>query len=103
MKESDIEREVCKYAEGCGFLVRKYNSAGVVGVPDRIFFGFGLVFLIEFKTPTGRLSAMQEREIQRIRDHGVKCFVVDDVDDGKRIIDGAIRTARMHPGCERCK
>lgn len=103
MKEADIEREVCKYAESCGFMVRKFTSPGIVGVPDRIFIGFGLVFFIEFKALGGKLSAMQEREMNRIREHGVKCFVVYDVDDGKRIIDGAIRTARMYPGCERCK
>ena len=85
--EKDIEKKVCKYAEEKGFLVRKYNSPGVTGVPDRILFGHGGVFLIEFKKPEGRLSAAQRREIARIRDHGAVCFVVDSVEYGGKVID----------------
>jgi len=92
MRESDIEKEVSEYAEDQGFLVRKYNSPCVVGVPDRIFFGHGQVFLIEFKAPEGKLSPMQKREITKIRAHGCRVFVVDNVDSGKLIIDGAKMT-----------
>ena len=89
MKEKDIEKEVCEYAEKLGFLVRKFTSPTTIAVPDRIFWGHSQCFLIEFKSPTGRLHAAQEREIQRIRNHGGKVFIVDNVEDGKLIIDGA--------------
>ena len=88
-KERKIETPVCDYAEEQGFLVRKYQSLGVRGGPDDIFYGHGLVFLMEFKTPEGDLEPWQTREIDLIRKHGCKVFVVDNVDAGKLIIDGA--------------
>ena len=87
MKEKDIEKAVCRYAEEQGFLVRKYNSDTCAGVPDRIFFGYKMVFLIEFKAPGGYVSAIQQREIKRIRDHGVVVLVVDNIQAGKAYID----------------
>ena len=91
--EARIEKPVCDYAEGQGFLVRKYASLGVKGAPDRIFYGHGVVFLMEFKTPTGTLSGPQEREIERIRKHGCKVFVVDSITFGKSVVDGAMISA----------
>jgi len=90
MRESEIEKEVCDYAEAQGFLVRKYNSPCVVGVPDRIVFGYGQVFLIEFKAPNGKVSPMQQREIHKIRSHGCRVFIIDNIESGKLIIDGAM-------------
>jgi len=87
--EARIEKAVCDYAEHEGFLVRKYASLGVKGAPDRILYGHGHVFLMEFKTPIGSLSRPQEREIQRIREHGCKVFVVDNIAYGESVIDGA--------------
>ena len=87
--EAKIESTVNEYAEEQGFLVRKYASLGVKGAPDRIYYGHGQVFLMEFKTPTGTTSGPQKREIERIRAHGCKVFVVDNVAMGKSIIDGA--------------
>jgi len=99
-KETKIENAVCEYAEEQGFLVRKYHSIGVRGGPDRILFGHGQCFLIEFKSPDGDLEPWQEREINRIREHGVKVFVMDDIKEGKLIIDGAkiIGTAYVKTG-----
>ena len=88
--EARIERSVCNYAEKEGFLARKYASLGVKGAPDRIFYGHGQCFLMEFKSEGGTLSRPQEREIHRIRSHGVKVFVVNSIYDGQVIIDGAI-------------
>jgi len=94
--ENAIESPVCEYAEDQGFLVRKFNSPSTIGVPDQIFFGFGTVFLIEFKSPNGRLEPYQKREINRIREHGVRVFVVGDVEFGKSIIDGAKRVGEAN-------
>lgn len=89
-KEHKVEQSVVDYAKKNGFLVRKYNSPGVPGGPDRIFYGHGTVFLIEFKTPDGVLSAEQTNEIARLRSHGVKAFVVDSIEMGCQIIDGGV-------------
>jgi len=89
-KEHKIEQAVVDFAKERKFLVRKYNSPGVPGGPDRIFYGHGTVFLIEFKTPEGVLSAEQTNEITRLRNHGVKVFIVSDINTGKMVIDGAV-------------
>lgn len=100
-KEGKIEQAIVDFARSRGFLVRKYSSPGVPGGPDRIFFGHGTVFLLEFKTPDGKLSSEQKNEITRLRNHGVKVFVIDDTDTGKMVIDGAVLVQRRlkHSGC----
>ena len=94
--EARIEAAVNNYAEQRGFLVRKYVSPNVRGVPDRIYWGHGECFLMEFKTPNGVLSGHQEREIKRLKDHGAKVFVVDSIEAGEMFIDGAIMTGEMN-------
>ena len=89
-KENKIEQDVVDYAKSNKFLVRKYNSPGVDGGPDRIFYGHGTIFLIEFKTLEGVLSAEQTNEISRLRKHGAKVFIVSDINTGRLVIDGAI-------------
>jgi G:T-mismatch repair DNA endonuclease (very short patch repair protein) len=86
MRESKIEEAVCKYAEGLGWTVRKYVTPGHKGAPDRILRRQGVVFWIEFKSPYGGLSALQEREIQRIKNDGFKVYVIDNIEDGKNAI-----------------
>ena len=95
--ENRIEAAVCNYAEQKGFLVRKYNAPGVQGVPDRIFWGHGQCFLIEFKAPGGKLSAQQDREIGKLREHGATVFVVEDISYGETLIDGALISAGVFP------
>ena len=91
MRESKIEKEVCKYAESKGFLVYKFVSPGRTGVPDRICVdNVGRTFYVEFKQGDGRLSPMQVREIKRLRDNGAMVFVVNNVDYGKGVIDGFV-------------
>lgn len=87
MKESEIERKVCDHAEELGFLQRKFVSPGHVGVPDRIFWGHNLHFLIEFKKPGGILSLPQRREIKRLLDAGVFVYVIDTIEKGKELLD----------------
>ena len=94
-KENKVEHPVCKYAEEQGFEVRKVQFIGRQGAPDRLLMGRGEVFFIEFKSPDGDLEPWQGREIERIRDAGVKVYVVDDVHVGKFIIDGIKGGARI--------
>lgn len=86
MREAKIEEAVCAFAESLGWTVRKYVTPGHKGAPDRILRRSGTVFWIEFKGPHGVLSALQDREIERIRRDGFKVFVIDNIDEGKRII-----------------
>ena len=49
MRESTIEKEVCKYAESLGWLQYKFLSPNVRGIRDRMFMRGGMGFFIEFK------------------------------------------------------
>lgn len=89
-KENAVEQPVCDYAESLGFEVRKIQYVAHYGAPDRMFYGYGQLFFIEFKSPEGVLSSSQKREIKKMHDADIKAFVVDDVEQGKLIIDDAI-------------
>lgn len=86
--EKDIEAAVCKYAKECGCLVYKFTSPQRRSVPDRLLLlPGGLTVFIEFKRPGGKLTPGQERERDRIRGQGHLWFLVDDINEGKTVID----------------
>lgn len=89
MLEKQIEKKVGDYAKSKGWLVYKFTSPGHAFVPDRMFIApvGGIVIFIEFKREGLKPTAGQTREHERLRAHGVKVFVVDNVVDGQRIID----------------
>lgn len=88
MLEKQIEQKVCDYAKDRGLLVYKFTSPARAAVPDRMFVvPSGKVFFIEFKASGKKPTVPQTREHQRLRDHGVLVFVVDNVDEGKGVID----------------
>lgn len=88
MLEKQIEARVCDYAKDRGLLVYKFTSPARAAVPDRMFVApSGKVFFIEFKASGKKPTVPQAREHQRLRDHGVLVFVVDNVDEGKAMID----------------
>lgn len=88
MLERDIEKRVCEYAKNKGLLVYKFSSPSHRGCPDRLFIRpDGLVWFCEFKKEGQKPTPVQVREITRLRGHGAQVFVVDSVDEGKRVID----------------
>jgi len=87
IRESTIESRVCDYAKRQGWLVRKFVSPSNRGVPDRIMFRNGHVLLIEFKAPGKKPTELQLREHSKLQQHGFNVFVIDDIDEGKALID----------------
>lgn len=86
--EKDIEAAIVKYAKSLSMLVYKFTSPSRRSVPDRMLITkAGIAFFIEFKRRGQKPTASQEVEIAKIRAQGVKCFVVDNVETGKRVID----------------
>jgi Holliday junction resolvase len=63
------------------------------GVPDIIGCLHGIFFAIEAKAGKGKTTALQDRELQRIRDAGGIGMVVDDtnVGDLKRLLVEEVR------------
>ena len=88
MLEKDIEKKVCDYARERGLLVYKFTSPARAAVPDRLFIGpKGRVWFVEFKREGQKPTPAQEREHTRLRGHSVSVFVIDDVEQGKAVVD----------------
>jgi hypothetical protein len=90
MLERDIERKVGDYATKLGVWHRKFVSPQNRGIPDRVFAYKGVVIFIEFKAHGKKTTPLQEAQIKKIRAVGVRVYVCDNVDDGKKIIDQLI-------------
>ena len=88
MLEKHIEAKVCDYAKQRGLLVYKFTSPARAAVPDRLFIlPGGRMFFCEFKREGQKPTPAQEREHKRLRAYDVPVFVIDNVDDGLRMID----------------
>lgn len=87
MKESKIEKSVCDYAKNKGWLVYKFSSPNNKGVPDRIFMRRGIMFFMEFKSFGKSATNLQIFVMMKIERIGFKCYVIDNVEEGKRVVD----------------
>jgi formate dehydrogenase assembly factor FdhD len=81
ISEKAGELDAAAWAENNGWLVRKMQYAGRHSCPDRLFAGYGQLFLIEMKkrgkTPSkdGKLSKGQVLEFERYAVVGVTVHV----------------------------
>lgn len=88
MLEAKIEKTVCEYAKGRGCLTPKFTSPNRAAVPDRIFISpKGRIWFCEFKATGKKPTPAQEREHQRLREHNVTVFVVDNIEAGQAMVD----------------
>ena len=88
MLESAIEKKVCDYAKDKGMLVYKFTSPARAAVPDRLLITkHGKVFFCEFKAPGKKATAAQQREHHRLQQQQVSVFVIDNIADGKDMVD----------------
>ena len=88
MLEKDIEKKVCEYARSKGVLAYKFTSPARAAVPDRLFIRpDGHIWFCEFKRGGQKPTEAQEREHHKLRQQMVSVFVIDNVEDGKAMID----------------
>lgn len=88
MLEKDIEARVCEYARAKGVLAYKFTSPARAAVPDRLFIApDGHMWFCEFKREGAKPTPAQEREHARLRQSKVNVFVIDNVSEGKNMID----------------
>ena len=88
MLEKDIESKVCEYARSKGVLAYKFTSPARAAVPDRLFIApDGRVWFCEFKRGGQKPTSAQEREHDKLRAQKVNVFVIDNVIEGKTMID----------------
>jgi hypothetical protein len=83
----DVQEPVMQYAERKGFLVRRMRYIGRRACADVYLFKGGRTFQIEFKDLGGKPTAQQRREHERMLDHGIVVYIVDDADAGKALVD----------------
>lgn len=81
MLEREVEKVLVDEVKKLGGKAYKLVSPGNNGMPDRlvIFPGQAPVF-VELKTDTGKLTALQEVQIKRLRVLGQKVFVAKGMD-----------------------
>lgn len=88
MLEKEIESKVCEYARSKGWLAYKFTSPNRAAVPDRLMISpTGRCVFVEFKRQGQKPTTAQAREHQRLREQKVAVFVIDNVTDGKAVID----------------
>jgi hypothetical protein len=88
MLEKQIEAKVCEYAKSKGVLAYKFTSPARAAVPDRMFIApDGRVWFCEFKREGQKPTAAQDREHIKLRQQKVNVFVIDNVAEGKLMID----------------
>ena len=88
MLEKQIESAVCDYARAKGVLAYKFTSPARSAVPDRLFIApDGRMWFCEFKRGGQKPTPAQDREHTRLRQQQVNVFVIDNVIEGKNMID----------------
>jgi len=98
MRESKLESELRKYAESKGCVFYKLKGAGDVGKPDRVvtcggqsvrgfYHCWGRTIYLELKAPGEKPRGRQLIEHDRIRRSGGIVLVIDNLDDGRDLID----------------
>ncbi len=84
---SDVQRPLVDYGKSEGWLVRKVAYQARRGAPDLWFLKGGTWVLIEAKKFGDEARIQQKREHTRLRNKGAHVYVVDTLEEGKRILD----------------
>jgi len=86
--EKDIQKYLSKSLSGNNCLVIKIILANIIGIPDLLVISPATIFMIEVKSETGRLSPAQSLMIKRLREHGMKVYVITGMEEAKQFILG---------------
>ena len=89
-RERQIETYLKLSVERIGGLTRKYVSPGYAGVPDRLVFYKGKIFLVELKAQGGILSAVQHVEIKHMAQVGIPVIILSSKPEVDRFMEDLI-------------
>lgn len=87
MRESPIEHYLTESIRQKGGRAYKWVSPGNKGVPDRIVFLHGMVFLVELKATNGVLSAIQKVQHRELAKLGFDVVVLSSKDQVREWVD----------------
>lgn len=85
--EKDIQRRAVKVARENGWIALKQNPTGTTGYPDYMFLRNGVVRFIEFKSPTGKTSPLQDERIKELEAQGFAVMVTSSDYEAKLFLD----------------
>lgn len=80
MRESKIEAYMAKQAKQYDTMYLKFTSPGNAGVPDRVLIHDGQVTFIELKRPGEEPRELQQKMIEKMRQHGAVVKVIDSIE-----------------------
>lgn len=87
MREKDIEKKLVDGIKRLGGCAYKWVSPGRDGVPDRIVvLPGGIIWFVELKTDTGRVSPRQEFQLNFLDSLGFNTIVVRGMDECKQFL-----------------
>lgn len=95
MLEKGIEESGKRHGNDLGFISRKFTSPARRSVPDQIFMIDGVAFFIEYKRWGQRPTPNQLDEHEKLRAAGMRVYVVDNVVDGRALLDEVIDIVRI--------
>ena len=93
MLEKDIVNKILKYLKNipdCFAWKEHGGMYGTAGIPDIICCYNGRFVAFEVKTPSGKLSKLQEAALLKINESGGTAVKVTSVEDVKNIFKGLI-------------
>ena len=80
MREKQIEKYLVEQVEAIGGRAIKLTSSANRGLPDRMCLLPGSrIWFVELKTPTGKLSALQAKQILSLRKLGQNVTIIDSI------------------------
>jgi hypothetical protein len=83
--ESDLQADCMAYAVSRGWFAEKIMRTRRNGFPDYFFLRDGVLRQVEFKRPGEKPTAQQTLRIGEIRAHGGTVYVIDNIDEFKRL------------------
>ena len=87
MRESIIQYKITQKARQLGILCVKVDSSSSRGWPDlTCVLPNGTVLFLELKTPTGKLSRLQEHMIEKLKRNEAYVYVIRSVEEFDRLI-----------------
>ena len=93
--EKRVEAAFAKWGREQGLFVLKLAAQGVTGFPDRtVILPGGKLICIEFKSPTGKTSKVQDQRIAALRALGVPVLVTSVLAEAKDFVRGYVDADR---------
>ena len=82
-----VQEPVTEFARSRGWRARRMAYLGRRNCPDSWFFKGGEVIVVEFKNLDDEPNIGQLREHARLREAGLKVYVIDNVSDGNALFE----------------